>query len=62
MKVLLVGAGGVGSAIASIASKKDPKAEWLEKMVVCDYNADRAKDVAAALKDKRFVSERIDAG
>ena len=62
MKVLLVGAGGVGSAIASIASKKDSAAEWLEQMVVCDYNADRAKEVAAAMKDTRFVSERIDAG
>ena len=50
MKVLLVGAGGVGSAIASIASKKDLAAEWLEQMVVCDYNADRAKEVAAAMK------------
>ena len=62
MKVLLVGSGGVGAAIASIASKNDRKAEWLEKMVVSDYNLKRAKDVAGGLNDDRFIPEQIDAG
>jgi len=62
MKVLLVGSGGVGTAIASIVSKNDTEGAWLEQMVVCDYNKSRAEDVAAGLKDKRFVAEKIDAG
>ena len=41
MKVLLVGVGGVGEAIAIIA-KKQP---WLERMVLADNNLARAKEV-----------------
>lgn len=62
VKVLLVGAGGVGEAIASIARNQDAQGTWLEKMVVSDYNADRAKEVADKLGDERFVPEKIDAG
>ncbi len=62
MKILLVGSGGVGTAIASIASKNDTKAEWMEKMIVCDYNLARAQEVVAGLKDDRFTAEKIDAG
>lgn len=61
MKVLLVGTGGVGEAIASIAAKGDPKGEWLEQMILSDYNLARAKEVADRLKDKRFVAEQVDA-
>ena len=42
MKVLLVGVGGVGEAIAVMAAKRP----WLEKMVLADYNKDRALEVA----------------
>ena len=62
MKVLLIGAGGVGAAIASIASKNDPEAGWLEQMVVSDYNLERAKEVAVRTGDARFTAEKIDAG
>ena len=62
MKVLLIGSGGVGSAIVSIAAKNDPGAEWLEKMVVADYNLERAEKTAAAAGDSRFTAEKIDAG
>jgi len=41
MKVLLVGVGGVGEAIAVIAKDKP----WLEKLVLTDYNLDRVKEV-----------------
>jgi saccharopine dehydrogenase (NAD+, L-lysine forming) len=41
MKVLLVGVGGVGEAMAVIAKDKP----WLEKMVLADYNMERAKEV-----------------
>ncbi len=47
MKVLLVGVGGVGEAMAVIAKDKP----WLEKLVLCDYNVDRAKEVQAKLGD-----------
>ncbi len=45
MRVLLIGAGGVGEAIVFIAQKNDLKAEWLKKMIVCDYNLNRAIEV-----------------
>jgi len=59
MKVLLVGVGGVGESIAVIASKRP----WLEKMVLADYNKDRALEVQAKLGDReRFPVEWVDAG
>jgi len=58
MKVLLVGVGGVGEAIAVIASKRP----WLELMVLADYNKARAEEVQAKLPDKsKFPVEFIDA-
>ena len=59
MKVLVVGAGGVGEALAHMAKPR----EWVELMVLADYNLDRAKEVQAKLgDDKRFPVEFIDAG
>lgn len=60
MKVLLVGVGGVGEAIAVI-SKDRP---WLEKLVLCDYNLERAKEVQAKVGagEERMPVEFIDAG
>ena len=58
MKVLLVGVGGVGEAIAAIAKSRT----WVEQIVLADYNLDRAKEVQAKLGDlKRFPVEKIDA-
>ena len=58
MKVLLVGVGGVGEAIAAIAQPRT----WVEKMVLADYNLDRSKEVQKKLADeKRFPVEFIDA-
>jgi saccharopine dehydrogenase-like NADP-dependent oxidoreductase len=58
MKVLLVGAGGVGEAIAAIAKPR----EWLEQMVLADYNVRRAEEVQKKLgEQKRFPVEFIDA-
>ena len=58
MKVLLIGVGGVGEAIAVIAQDKP----WLEKMVLADYNLKRVKEVRAKLKDKKkFPAEQVDA-
>lgn len=59
MKVLLVGVGGVGEAIAQMAKRR----AWVEQMVLCDYNVKRAEEVQAKLGDKaRFPVEFIDAG
>jgi saccharopine dehydrogenase (NAD+, L-lysine forming) len=59
VKVLLVGVGGVGEAIAVIARKRP----WLERLVLADYNLDRAREVQSRLGDgARFPIERIDAG
>jgi saccharopine dehydrogenase-like NADP-dependent oxidoreductase len=58
MKVLLVGVGGVGEAIAVIA-KSQP---WVEQVVLSDYNTERVKEVQSKLGDsKRFPEEWVDA-
>jgi saccharopine dehydrogenase-like NADP-dependent oxidoreductase len=58
MKVLLVGVGGVGEAIAAIAKPRS----WVEQMVLADYNLERAKEVQKKLgDDPRFPVEFIDA-
>src|SRR5512136_1280441 len=58
MKVLLIGTGGVGEAIAIIAQDKP----WLKKMVLADNNTTRLKEVSAKLNDpKKFPVERLDA-
>jgi saccharopine dehydrogenase-like NADP-dependent oxidoreductase len=58
MKVLLVGAGGVGEAIAAIAKPR----RWLELMVLADYNVKRAEEVQQKLKNQeRFPVEFLDA-
>ncbi len=57
MKVLLVGVGGVGEAIA-VVSRDRP---WLETMVLADYNVARAEEVQRRVGAGRFPVERIDA-
>ena len=58
MKVLLVGVGGVGEAIAAIAKERP----WAEQIVLADYNQARAEEVQKKIGDpKRFPAEFIDA-
>ncbi len=58
MKILLVGVGGVGEAIAAIAKPR----KWMELMVLADYNTSRAEEVQKKLGDaSRFPVEFIDA-
>jgi saccharopine dehydrogenase (NAD+, L-lysine-forming) len=58
MRVLLVGVGTVGEAIARLAAQRD----WCEQMVLADYDLDRAGALQAELDDAgRFPIERIDA-
>jgi saccharopine dehydrogenase-like NADP-dependent oxidoreductase len=59
MRILLVGAGGVGSAFAAIAARRD----FFEALVVTDYDGARADATAAAVGDDRFASAgSVDAG
>ncbi len=58
MKVLLVGVGGVGEAIAAIAKNRS----WVDEIVLADYNLERSREVQARLNDKqRFPVEWVDA-
>ena len=58
MRVLLVGVGGVGEAIAALAKPR----EWMKLMVLADYNVKRAEEVQKKLGDaERFPVEAIDA-
>ncbi|MEN9620373.1 MAG: hypothetical protein RL499_566 [Actinomycetota bacterium] len=63
MKILVVGAGGVGDAIAKIAARRS----FFETMIVSDYDLTRAERTIAWIEAKhgaqggRFVAAQIDA-
>lgn len=58
MRVLLVGVGGVGEAIAAIAKPR----KWMELIVLAEYNVKRAEEVQKKLGDpERFPVEFVDA-
>ncbi len=58
MRVLVVGAGGVGSAVAGIAARRP----FFEAMVVADYDVGRAeRAVTKVSTDSRFEAAAIDA-
>ncbi|WP_351222552.1 saccharopine dehydrogenase C-terminal domain-containing protein [Streptomyces sp. NPDC002133] len=69
MRILLVGAGGVGTAVTRIAARRG----FFEHMVVADYDVSRAEAAVAALaapgtagagtarQEGRFAATRIDA-
>ena len=58
MRILLVGAGGVGSAAVGIAARRD----FFEAMVVADYDRARAeRALERHAGDARFVAAQVDA-
>jgi len=64
MRILLVGAGGVGNAIVKLAGSRN----FFEEFIVTDYDSSRADSAIRWVSDKhgpdsvaRFVSDRIDA-
>ncbi|MFE9911596.1 saccharopine dehydrogenase family protein [Streptomyces clavifer] len=59
MRVLLVGAGGVGTAITRIAARRP----FFTHMAVADYDLERAESAVAALGESgdRFSAVRLDA-
>jgi saccharopine dehydrogenase (NAD+, L-lysine forming) len=56
VRILLVGAGGVGAAFVAIARRRD----FFESCVVADYDESRAQK-AVAEADARFTAARVDA-
>ena len=57
MKVLVVGAGGVGSAFAAIAQRRS----FFEHVTLGDLVAERAEAVTSGLDDDRFSAVALDA-
>lgn len=55
MRILLIGAGGVGGAFTAIAARRD----FFETVVVADYDLARAERAAAT--DDRYAAARVDA-
>ena len=61
MRILLIGAGGVGGAVVAIAARRS----FFDRMVVADYDIGRAERVVNAVgragRESRFVAVRVDA-
>ena len=57
MRVLILGAGGVGSAVAKIAARRP----FFEHVLLADYDLGRAERAAAATGDPRMAAARLDA-
>ena len=57
MKVLVIGAGGVGSSIANIASRR----KFLTSMVLADRDLNQATAAVDRLNDPRFSAVHVDA-
>jgi saccharopine dehydrogenase-like NADP-dependent oxidoreductase len=57
MRILVAGAGGVGSAFTAIVSRRG----FFEACVVADYDVARADKAVAAVGDDRFVAAQVDA-
>ncbi|MDR1029187.1 MAG: saccharopine dehydrogenase NADP-binding domain-containing protein [Clostridiales Family XIII bacterium] len=61
MKLLIVGAGGVGTSAAQIIKRAGKEGAWAEKVVIADYDLGRAMEVTKQLDDPRFIPSEIDA-
>ncbi|MET9343030.1 saccharopine dehydrogenase C-terminal domain-containing protein [Nonomuraea sp. NPDC003804] len=57
MRILLVGAGGVGSAVVPIAARR----QFFEHIVVADSKQNRAAEAVAQVDDPRFSAIQLDA-
>ena len=57
MKILVIGSGGVGTAIAAIAKRRD----FFSSMIMTDIDEGRAKAAAERTGDSRFTSAKLDA-
>ena len=62
MKLLIIGAGGVGTSAAKIIARAGAEGDWAEKVVVSDYDPERAKKVANEIcGGGKFVPAQINA-
>jgi saccharopine dehydrogenase (NAD+, L-lysine forming) len=57
MRIVVVGAGGVGAAVATIAARRG----FVGAVLLLDYDAERAERAAHATGDERFSAGRVDA-
>ncbi|MGH2702782.1 MAG: saccharopine dehydrogenase C-terminal domain-containing protein [Actinomycetota bacterium] len=57
MRILVVGAGGVGSAIAVVAARRD----FVRHLTLADINESQARSTVDRLNDKRFAAATLDA-
>ncbi|HEY6150878.1 MAG TPA: saccharopine dehydrogenase C-terminal domain-containing protein [Gaiellaceae bacterium] len=57
MKILVVGTGGVGAAVAAVAQRRS----FFERMVFADLDPARPEALVARLDDPRFAAARVDA-
>ena len=57
MRILVVGAGGVGGSVVPIAARRS----FFERIVVADYDEGRARRVVDRAADERFRAARLDA-
>jgi saccharopine dehydrogenase-like NADP-dependent oxidoreductase len=57
VKILVIGAGGVGAAVGAVARRRD----FFERLVFADVSEDRARAAAARTGDERFSGIALDA-
>jgi saccharopine dehydrogenase-like NADP-dependent oxidoreductase len=57
VRVICIGAGGVGAAVASVAARRG----FLERMVLADVDAGRAQAAVDRVDDPRFAAVAVDA-
>jgi saccharopine dehydrogenase (NAD+, L-lysine-forming) len=57
VRALVIGAGGVGAALAAVAARRD----FLERVIITDIDRGRAERALAGLDDRRFSAARLDA-
>lgn len=62
MNVLVIGAGGVGESVCALFARRKNAEEWLGKVVLADYDYEKAKEAAERMGDpKMFIAEQVDA-
>jgi saccharopine dehydrogenase (NAD+, L-lysine-forming) len=57
MRILVIGAGGVGGAVVPTALRRD----FFEHLVIADYDAERAESIARRAHDRRVQAAFVDA-
>ncbi|HET7554145.1 MAG TPA: saccharopine dehydrogenase NADP-binding domain-containing protein, partial [Gaiellaceae bacterium] len=57
MKILVVGTGGVGGAVAAVAQRRD----FFERMTFADLDPARPQALVDRLDDRRFAAAQVDA-